>query len=114
MPKAAHTVDTSGTGKLLMTLPTEVYTAAIGPIVGITLLAGAAPAGSFTETPIAGVKKGLLGYVKISYRAGAKRKQTKLYCSLEKMDTCIAELPGKAFKDGTITSARFSTRRRLR
>lgn len=114
MPKAAHQVDTSGTGKLIMSLPTEVYSSVIGPIVGITLLGGQPPAGSFTETPIAGVRKGLLGNVRISYRAGAKLKQSNLYCSLEKIDTCIAELPGKAFKDGIISSARFPTRRRLR
>jgi hypothetical protein len=114
MPKAAHQVDTSGTGKLIMSLPTESYDATIGPIVGITALTGAPPAGSFTETPIAGVRKGLLGNVRISYKLGAKTKQSNLYCSLEKIDTCIAELPGKAFKGGIISSARFATRRRLR
>jgi len=114
MPKVAHQVDTAGTGKLIMSLPSEVYTATIGSIVGISVLTGAPPAGSFTETPIAGVRKGLLGNVRISYKVGVKRKQSNLYCSLEKIDTCIAELPGKAFKDGTISSARFATRRRLR
>lgn len=114
MPKAAHQVDTAGTGKVVMSLPTEKYDSVIGPIVGITALTGAPPAGSFTETAVNGVRKGILGSVKISFRVGTKRKTTSLLCSLEKIDTCVAELPGKAYGGGTITSARFPTRRRLR
>ncbi|WP_333468136.1 hypothetical protein [Microcoleus sp. herbarium12] len=97
-----------------MSLPTGKYDATIGPIVGITALTGAAPPGSFSETSVAGVRKGLLGSVKISYKVGTKTKQTRLLCSLEKLDTCVTELPGKAYGTGIITSARFSVRRRLR
>lgn len=114
MPKSAHQVETAGTGKLIMSLPTGKYDATIGPIVGITALTGAAPPGSFSETSVNGVRKGLLGSVKISYKAGAKTKQTRLLCSLEKLDTCVTELPGKAYGGGIITSARFPVRRRLR
>ena len=114
MPKSAHQVDTAGTGKLIMSLTTGKYDSVIGPIVGITPLTGIAPAGSFSETSVNGVRKGLLGSVKISYRVGAKRKSTSLLCSLEKIDTCVTELPGKAYMGGIITSARFPIRRRLR
>jgi hypothetical protein len=116
MPKVAHQVDTSGTGKLIMSLPDNVYDGTIGPIVGITKLTGTPPAGSFSETSVAGVRKGLLGSLKISYRVGTstKSKTARLLCSLEKLDTCTTELPGKSFKTGTITSARFPVRRRLR
>lgn len=114
MPKSAHQVETSGTGKLIMSLNTGKYDAIVGPIVGITPLTGPAPAGSFSETSVNGVRKGLLGSVKISYRVGAKLKNTRLLCSLEKIDTCTTELPGKAYLGGTIVSARFPVRRRLR
>lgn len=114
MARVAHQVDTAGTAKLVMSLPTGLYDGVIGPIVGITVLTGALPAGSFTETSVAGVRKGLLGSVKVSYKVGVKLKQSRLLCSLEKLDTCVAELPGKAFKSGTIVSARFPVRRRLR
>lgn len=116
MAKSAHQVDTAGTGKLIMSLPTGKYDATIGPIVGITELGtNAVPAGSFSETSVAGVRKGLLGSVKISYKVGTKTKQTRLLCSLEKLDTCVAELPGKAYGGGVITSARFpAVRRRYR
>jgi hypothetical protein len=114
MPRSAHQVDTNGTGKLIMSLPDGKYDATIGPIVGITKLSGAPPAGSFSETSVNGVRKGLLGSVKISYRVGTKRKSTNLLCSLEKIDTCTTELPGKAYGGGTIVSARFPVRRRLR
>lgn len=114
MPKSAHQVETAGTGKLIMSLPDGKYDATIGPIVGITKLTGAAPPGSFSETSVNGVRKGMLGSVKISYKVGAKIKQTRLLCSLEKIDTCTTELPGKTYQGGTITSARFSIRRRLR
>ena len=114
MPKTAHQVDTSGTGKVIMSLPSEKYAEPIGTIVGITPLTGTPPAGSFTETAVNGVRKGILGSVRISYRVGTKRKTTSLLCSLEKIDTCVAELPGKAYGGGTIGSARFPTRRRLR
>jgi len=114
MAKVAHQVDTSGTGKLIMSLPSGTYDAVIGPIVGISLLTGPPPAGSFSETSVAGVRKGLLGHVKISFKVGTIVKQSSLLCSLEKLDTCTTELPGKAFKTGTIVSARFGVRRRLR
>jgi len=114
MAKTAHQVDTAGTGKLIMSLPTEKYGGVIGSIVGIAPLTGAPPPGSFTETSVAGVRKGLLGSVKITYRVGTKRKNTNLLCSLEKIDTCTGELPGKAYGGGTIVSARFAVRRRLR
>lgn len=114
MVKVAHQVDTAGTGKLIMSLPTGLYDAVIGPVVGITPLTEAPPAGSFSETSVAGVRKGLLGSVRISYRIGTKLKQGRLLCSLEKIDTCTTELPGKAFKTGIIVSARFPIRRRLR
>ena len=114
MAISAHQVETAGTGKLIMSLPTGKYDAVIGPIVGITALTGAAPPGSFSETSVAGVRKGLLGSVKISYKVGTKTKQTRLLCSLEKLDTCVTELPGKAYGGGIIRSARFAVRRRLR
>lgn len=114
MAKTAHQVDTAGTGKLIMSLPAGKYDATIGPIVGITALTGAPPAGSFSETSVAGVRKGLLGSVRVGFRVGTKLKYTRLLCSLEKIDTCTAELPGKAYGGGTIVSAAFPTRRRLR
>ena len=114
MPKVAHAVDTAGTGKLIMSLPDNVYDGVIGPVVGINKLTGSAPAGSFTETSVAGVRKGLLGSVKVSVKIGARTKTRRLLVSLEKLDTCVAELPGKAFATGTIVSARFPVRRRLR
>ena len=114
MPKVAHVVDTAGTGKIIMSLPDSVYDGVIGPVVGITKLTGAAPAGSFTETSVAGVRKGLLGSVRVSVKVGTKLKSRKLLVSLEKLDTCVAELPGKAFAGGIITSARFPVRKRLR
>ncbi len=114
MAKSAHQVETAGTGKLIMSLATGKYDSVIGPIVGITALTGPAPPGSFSETSVAGVRKGLLGSVKISYKVGVKTKQTRLLCSLEKIDTCTTELPGKAYGGGIITSARFPIRRRLR
>ena len=114
MAKSTHQVETAGTGRLIMSLTTGKYDAVIGPIVGITPLTGVVPPGSFSETSVAGVRKGLLGSVKISYKVGTKTKQTRLLCSLEKIDTCTTELPGKAYGGGIITSARFPIRRRLR
>ncbi|MEG4427071.1 MULTISPECIES: hypothetical protein [unclassified Microcoleus] len=114
MVKRAFQVARDGTGVLVMNLDDATYDTTIGPIVGITPLTGPPPAGSFSETSVNGVRKGLLGSVRISYKVGTKRKSSKLLCSLEKIDTCTAELPGKAFKTGTITGARFPTRRRLR
>lgn len=114
MARSAHQVETAGTGKLIMSLPDGKYDSTIGPIVGITPLAGTPPAGSFSETSVNGVRKGLLGSVKITIRVGTKRKQTSFLCSLEKIDTCTTELPGKTYQGGTIVSARFAVRRRLR
>ncbi|MEG4441973.1 hypothetical protein QUB47_19030 [Microcoleus sp. AT9_B5] len=114
MAKVAHAVARDGTGILVMSLDDATYDEVIGPIVGVTKLTGQPPAGSVSETSVEGVKKGMIGSVKISYKVGTKRKTSRLIVSLEKLDTVVNELPGKAFKTGIITGARFPTRRRLR
>jgi hypothetical protein len=114
MARVAHQVETAGTAKIIMSLPDNIYDATIGAIVGITKLTGSPPAGSFTETSVAGVRKGLLGSVRVTVLQGTKRRTRKLLVSLEKLDTCVAELPGKALNGLTILSARFPVRRRLR
>ena len=114
MTKVAHLVETAGTGKIIMSLTDGVYDAALGAVVGVTKLAGAAPAGSFTETPVNGVRKGMIGSVVVTVKDIPKNKNRRLVVSLEKLDTCIAELPGKSLQGKVILSARFPIRRRLR
>ncbi|MEG4058547.1 MULTISPECIES: hypothetical protein [unclassified Microcoleus] len=97
-----------------MRLDDTTYDSVIAPIVGATKLAGSPPDGASSETTVEGVKKGVIGSIKVSYKIGTKRKTSRLVVALPKMDTVINELPGKAFRTGIITSAKFPTRRRLR
>jgi hypothetical protein len=113
MAKVPHLVDTTGTGKLIISLEESTYQN-IGAVVGVTKMSGTAPAGSNTETTVAGVRKGKLGSLRVTVRTGVKRATRKIICSLDKMDTAVGEIVGKTIGAGTITSARFPTRRRLR
>ncbi|MEG4501283.1 hypothetical protein QUB05_20995 [Microcoleus sp. F10-C6] len=116
MPKVKHLVDGPGTSKLAMLLNDVTY-ANIGTFLGVAKAGdGANPAGTFSETSASAVKKGLIGVATISLVNAAKTKRStrKVVCSLDKMDSVITDLPGKTIGELTISSARFSTRRRLR
>jgi hypothetical protein len=113
MAKTPHLVDTTGTGKLVIVLEEATYQN-IGTVVGITKLTGSPPAGSYSDSSTAAVRKGRLGNLRVTVRTGNKRVTRKILCSLDKMDTVTGEIVGKTIGTGTITSARFPTRRRLR
>lgn len=113
MAKVPHLVDTTGAGKIVIVLEETTY-ANIAAQVGITKLTGSVPAGSYSDTSTSAIKKGKLGSLRVTLKTGLKRTTRKLLCSLDKMDTVTGEIVGKAIGAGTITSARFATRRRLR
>ncbi|MEG4816875.1 hypothetical protein [Microcoleus sp. K5-D4] len=108
MALASFTVERAGTGVLLMRLDDTTYDTVIAPIVGATKLAGSPPDGASSETTVEGVKKGVIGSVKVSYKVGTKRKTSRLIVALPKLDTVVTELPGKAFRTGIITRVRAS------
>ncbi|HLO51133.1 MAG TPA: hypothetical protein VK211_22150 [Kamptonema sp.] len=114
MPNVSHQVDTAGTAKLIVKLPQGVYVGDVATATGVSELTGAPPAGSIAIGSVEAVMKGLIGSVRVTVLDGTKRRTRRLIVSLEKMDTVVAELPGKLLGALTILSARFPTRRRLR
>jgi len=54
--------------------------------------------------------KGFLIRLAVSYKDGGKMKVGKILCAKDKVATALEDLPTKAFRGGTITSARVPRR----
>lgn len=97
--------------KIGVNLP-DFYTD-IGPVVGVSKLA-ANDTLDLASTVGALISKGTAAHVYIRYDTGTQIKTGKILCDIDKVSTALPQLIGKQYNGGTIRSASFRRRRRLK
>lgn len=101
----------SGSDAVIISLP-DVYSG-ISSVVGVSKMTGAKPDGATGSTVGLAKKTGLVVPIRICYIEGTKRRYTNIICSLDKVKTALAELPGKTYNTFKIKTAYFPRRMRL-
>jgi hypothetical protein len=110
LEREAHIVG-SGSDAVIISLP-DVYSA-ISSVVGVSKMTGPKPDGATGSTVSLAKRSGLVVPLRICYIEGTKRRYTNIICSLDKVKTAIAELPGKNYNTFKIKTAYFPRRMRL-
>ncbi|MDJ0797888.1 MAG: hypothetical protein QNJ51_13910 [Calothrix sp. MO_167.B12] len=108
-----HIVGT-GTKRFVINL-SDVYSA-IGTAVGVSKLTGDIPDDVPSLDYDGASRNGRAAKVRISYKktGTTKLSQSNILVAVDKLDTALTDLVGKAYNGGTIVSARFPRRRILR
>ena len=102
---------TVGTREFIVSLP-DVYTN-ISNVVGIQEFTGT-PSGNETKGSVRSLyAEGRIDRISISVRSGTTTYSFKIWSAADQTVTAIAQLPGKTFRTGTITSATQPARARL-